>query len=158
MDKMRNVVVFISAIVLIAIVQLGCDSDDGTEGPSTHCSFNYTLPDPANTNPKEFGQTCTANTNCKYNVCLQPNVDGNTTNTKFAFCTRGCDCADDTASRLTTDEKETYTCLYPPGFEGSKHHVVLLCDTVADCQKVDPAWTECKVPTDGGIKKICHAL
>jgi hypothetical protein len=137
-------------------------SDECTYGVCTNCSdvttccdFRYQSPTPG---LKSFGAGCTEDQECVFNVCLKPGAGGNVTNTVFGFCTRGCNCNEDTASQLTDTEKLTLECANPPGNQGGWRHVILQCETLADCREADPRWTDCRVQSDfGTLKKICIA-
>ena len=131
-----------------------CDSANGTDEPATTCSYNYKV---SNAALKDFGQSCTVNTECEFGVCVLPGAAGNIINTDFGYCTRGCNCDNDEDSFLSTDEKDTYTCLDPSGFKGSKRQVVPTCETLADCTAIDPAWTSCALPATGSARKVCQA-
>ena len=140
---------------LAPLAVASCEStSDGSSGPLTQCDFSYKV---KNAGGKDLGVSCTSDSECEYGVCLKPGATGNLTNSQFGFCTRGCDCDDNTDSRIPEDEKDFYSCLYPPGNQGSQHHVVLKCNGVADCTAVDPAWTSCATPSSGGARPICQA-
>jgi hypothetical protein len=132
----------------------GCDSGGGG-GPSTKCQIPVGTEDPTKLS---FGERCTTDQECAFGTCLMPGEPGNITNTKFGFCTRGCDCGDDEASSLTEEEKEEYVCLYTPSPDQHRRHVVLRCDTggVASCTAVDAEYNTCKA--DYGVRKYCQAL
>ena len=106
---------------------------------------------------KEFGESCTTDSECRFGVCLPGDAgDGNRANLlsqTFGYCTRGCDCGT-VETRLSDEEKATYLCLYPPGNEGRWRHVVLRCDSAADCQAFDPRWGRCALPGTG-VTKVC---
>ena len=122
---------------------------------ATCCDFPYKTKKAG----KEFGESCTTNSECAYGKRLLPGEGGNLTNDTFGFCTRGCDCENNAAqSRLTDEEKASYTCIYPPGNEGGWHHVLLLCDSPDDCQDIDPQWTDCYTPSSGTLKRVCQAM
>lgn len=142
--------------LLAPLAFTGCDSggDGGTGGPLTVCDFNYKV---KNATGKEIGQACESDSECEYNVCLKPGATGNLTNAQFGFCTRGCDCNEDVASRIPVEEKDLLSCLYPPGNQGKQHHVVLKCNGVSDCTDVEPAWTSCTTPSSGGARPVCQA-
>jgi len=142
-------------LAVVAFSFAGCDSDGSSSSVTTTCDFNFSNPD---LNKKDFGEACTSGSECAYGVCILPGVDGNLVNDQFGFCSRGCDCENSTASQLSDEEKQNFTCLYPPGFQGRKRHVVPLCGAVTDCTAIDSGWTECRAPTSGGVKPICHAL
>lgn len=125
-----------------------------TGGSLTPCDLSYAV---SNEGGKDFGEPCDQNNECRYGACVKPGTGGNITNDKFGFCSRGCDCDDNAASRLTAEEKTEFTCLYPSGFKAF-HHVLVQCDTVADCQAIDARYTACKMPNTGGVLRVCHAL
>ena len=127
------------------------NGDDG--GPLTVCIYNY-LGEVAG---KDFGESCTSDSECAFGECMQPGDTGNITNDTFGFCTRGCDCNNDEASQLDPDVKEVLECLYPPGNPGSDRHVVIQCTSVDDCTAVDSGWTDCAT-SDGTVQKVCKAL
>ena len=145
----------LTALVAVAVGFMGvaCDSSGSTpdDGPLTTCAYSFTK----GTGTKAFGQACTQDSDCEF-VCIMPGAAGNTTNEKFGFCTRGCDCNNDESSRLTSEQKTTLTCLYPYGDQGANRHVAVRCSTVADCTAVDPGWTECNMP-GVGVNKTCLA-
>lgn len=136
-----------------SVLAVGCDDASGSNGSLTGCDLAFGSSDPTK---KGFGEGCEQNSECEYGVCLKPGVGGNITNTIFGFCSRGCDCEDNTASRLTTDEKEVLDCLYPAGFK-DLHHVVVECANVGECQELDPRWNDCRVADTGNARKVCHA-
>jgi|GEM_PF-1800809 len=103
-----------------------------------------------------YGEACTNNADCLWGECLQTFEGGNLTNQVFGFCTRGCDCGT-TETQLTTDEKEVLMCIYPPGNQRKWAHVVVRCNSLADCQALDPRWTDCRLPSAGGVQAVCHA-
>lgn len=138
-----------STLALVA-----CDSANGTGDPATSCDYNFTV---HNDTLKDIGESCTSNTECGFGVCVLPGASGNIINTQFGYCTRGCNCDNAVASQLTTEEKDTYTCLDPSGFAGKKRQVVPVCETVADCTAIDPAWTSCALPDTGSARKVCQA-
>jgi hypothetical protein len=152
---MRSVVL-VTLAVWGMIGSTGCDSggSSGNGGPLTGCDLSFAV---TNQGGKDFGEACDNNSECRFGACVKPGTGGNITNAKFGFCSRGCDCEDNVAARLTVDEKVVLMCLYPSGFKDF-HHVTVRCDSVDDCKAVDPGWTECKMPDTGGIQRICHAL
>jgi len=129
-------------------------SDTVGGGGATACEFAFALTNPAG---KDFGEGCTTDAECMYNVCVLPDAPGNITNAQFGFCSRGCDCNDDSNSQIPAELKEQFDCLYPSGFP-KRHHIVVECGSVAACQALDPAWTSCETPNTGGARKVCHAL
>jgi hypothetical protein len=144
------------SLTLLAVGGLGaCDSAlGGTDGPLTGCTLSFAE---KSAGGRDFGEACTQDSECRFGACLKPGTGGNITNAQFGFCTRGCDCEDNAASRLSTDEKEVLECLYPSGFK-DLHHVVVECDTVDDCKAISEQWTECKIPDTGSVRRVCHAL
>ncbi len=127
-------------------------------GSATCCEFPYDteLTDPAG-ELLPAGAHCTADAQCATTFCLLPGEDGNITNSLFGFCTRGCNCNDDTASQLSAEDKPSYECLLVSGGQGAWRHVVPSCKTPADCAEHAAGWNACKAPSTGGIKPICHA-
>jgi len=142
-----------SGCLIFGLALGACDSD-GAGGPLTRCDFGFTV---TNQGGKDFGEACSANSECRYGTCLMPGATGNLTNDVFGFCTRGCDCDNAVASRLEGDDRDNFSCLYPPGSQGSKHHVVLQCGAVSDCAAVDPRWNVCQTPSSGGARPVCQA-
>ncbi len=153
------------AIALVALVALlafpACDlfgGDGGSSGPTTTCSY----PTSEGTSGKEMGASCTTNAECATNFCMMPGAAGNLSNEVFGFCSRSCDCNDDAGTRIATEDANLYECVYPAGNQGKNRHVVLECTKLADCQDVDPAWTQCfsgsGIVGIGTIKKICTAF
>ncbi|MEZ4267541.1 MAG: hypothetical protein R3F39_14275 [Myxococcota bacterium] len=122
----------------------GCES-------FTCCDLRFLNPVPGLTG---FGGGCTDDRDCVFQECMMPGDDGNTTNSLFGFCTRGCDC-NGAAAKLSDAEKEDYVCLYPSGF-ASAHHVVIYCKTLEDCLKRDSRWTACGT-APGTTAKVCLA-
>lgn len=102
-----------------------------------------------------FGGGCTDDRECVFQECLLPGEPGNITNSVFGFCTRGCDCNGD-AGQLRPAEMGDYTCLWPEGGK-SVRHVVVQCETLADCVKRDTRWRACRTPLSGGATKVCIA-
>ena len=128
----------------------------GTGGPYTTCTYNYSDGD---TSKKGFGEPCDSDEECAFGECLMPGASGNITNSQFGFCTRGCDCNDDESSRLSTEEKEIYECIYPPTPDQNSRHIVVECREggLAACQAVSSLYTECAT-SDGTARKVCKAL
>ena len=129
------------------------DDPDGTGGSLTQCDLNFS---PGNDALKGFGEGCAQDSECAFAECILPGTPGNITNAVFGFCSRGCDCENDTASQLPDDQKEELDCLYPSGFKNF-HHVVVECANTAECQALDSRWTSCESPSTGGVRKLCHA-
>lgn len=151
---MHRIAALASLILASSLALAACDSDgDGVDGPLTTCDFSFVS---QNASGLDIGERCTANSECEYGTCLMPGANANITNTEFGFCTRGCDCEDNAASQLSSDEAQTFDCIYPSGFK-DRHHVVLLCSSVSDCTAIDSGYTACRAPTTGGVVKVCHA-
>jgi hypothetical protein len=133
----------------------GCDDSDGNGNgaPLTMCDLNFAAENAA---LKGFGRGCEQDSECAFSECLMPGTGGNITNSIFGFCTRGCDCENNTASQLPADKKEELDCLYPAGFR-NMHHVVVECNSVAECQALDPRWNDCRLADSGNARKVCHA-
>ena len=129
-------------------------ADSGYSGPYTVCTYQYPEGDKS---LKGYGEDCTTNEECAHGVCMMPGDSGNITNTQFGFCTRGCDCNDDEASRLTEDEKENYECIYPPTPDQNSRHVVIECTSLDFCLKISDLYTECST-SSGTARKVCKAL
>lgn len=161
------------ALVPFAIAACGDDDEgtpDGTSGGNdadansetqpdgqtgvTSCDFPFVLVD---AEAGVFGEGCESNADCAYGVCMLPGAPGNITNAQFGFCSRGCDCNNDTSSQIPSGEKENFDCLYPSGFVRS-HHIVVECANITNCTALDQRWTDCKLPDSGGARKVCHAL
>lgn len=147
---------------------LGCDSD-GNSGPLSSCFAPIT---PVNAGGKAIGERCTTNDECEYGRCIMPSefagclalsdtfrTNAGLTNSLFGWCTRGCDCNETEDSNLSSEEKQTLYCLYPPGGTGDWRHVAPKCSSLDDCLALDAAYTECKATTCGsdGATKVCHA-
>ena len=161
-----------SAIRVIAAVGLACTgvacetfggssssgstTGGGSSGPYTVCTYNYSNGDTSKTG---FGQPCSSDDECAFGECMMPGDQGNITNTQFGFCTRGCDCNDDESSRLSTEEKEVFECIYPPSPDQNARHIVVECREggLAACQAVSSLYTECSY-SDGTARKVCKAL
>lgn len=126
----------------------------GNGGSLTNCDLSY---EQANPQGKGFAEGCANDNECEFGECLMPGTGGNITNNQFGFCTRGCDCENAVASQIPDGMKEELDCLYPSGFK-DVHHIVVECANAAECQALDPRWTECKTPDTGGVRKVCHAL
>ncbi len=133
----------------VACLNGACAACDST----TCCDLRFTTPIP---NLTAFGGGCTDDRECVFQECMMPGDPGNTTNSLFGFCTRGCDCNGSDAAKLSEEEKKEYACVYPTGF-ASARHVVIYCQTLNDCLTRDPRWTACKSPSSGGLKKVCMA-
>lgn len=147
-----------------ALLMLGCEGFGGGSGsgssgstfsgPYTNCQFAYDMED---SSKAPFGAGCTTDADCAYGACIQPGSTGNITNDQFGFCTRACDCNEDTTSRLSEEEKAKYECIYPSSPAQDYRHVVIECTSLADCTAVDSRWTECSTGT-GTARKVCKAL
>ena len=105
---------------------------------------------------KGFGEGCEKNAECAWGECLEPAEGGNITNAIFGFCTRACDCGT-AETQLSSEQKASLLCIYPPGNERKWSHVVVRCNTVSDCTALDPRWTDCRLPEAGGVQRVCHA-
>jgi hypothetical protein len=122
-----------------------------------------------NAGGKTIGQRCSANSECEYDFCMMPGMAGNGTgefgvasnlpvNTQFGFCSRGCDCNNDTTSRLTDEEKLSQVCYYGPvGSQGKVRFVMAKCTDVSACAGVDSGYSECAKPNGSGTTKACLA-
>jgi hypothetical protein len=135
----------------------GVDTTGGggdTGGSLTGCDWPYSV---VNAAGKQFGEGCTSNAECIYNACVMPGDPGNITNSQVGFCSRGCDCNNDTNAQIPADQKDNFDCLYPSGFV-NRHHIVVECTNLGVCQGLDSRWTECKLPNTGGARRVCHAL
>ena len=161
-----------SAIRVIAAVSLACagiaceafggSSSSGSatggssSGPNTTCTYNYANGDGSK---KGFGEECTSDDECAFGECMMPGDSGNITNAQFGFCTRGCDCNDDDAARLSDEEKEVYECIYPPTPDQNSRHVVVECREggLPACLAVSSLYTECAT-SDGTARTVCKAL
>lgn len=154
---MRHLLNIFAIVVASLLVSAGCDSGTtgGQSGPYTRCDYGIVEKNP---NTGGYSEACESSADCDYGVCLKPGDAGNTTNTAFGFCSRGCDCNDDVNSRLSPDEKlEGWSCLYPTTPAQHKRHVVLQCSSVAQCQTFDARWNACRLPEAGGSRRVCHA-
>lgn len=134
----------------------GSSTGGGSSGPYTTCTYNYSNGD---TSKKGFGEECASDDECAFGECMMPGDSGNITNGQFGFCTRGCDCNDDTASRLSDAEKEVFECIYPPTPDQNSRHIIVECREggIAACQAVSLLYTECST-SDGTARKVCKAL
>lgn len=137
-----------------------CDDVIDTDPPLSVCTYPFALVNPEG---NTLGQGCTLDSECQYGVCMQPGDLGNEAgedaiNTKFGFCTRGCDCNADTDSRLSDEEKVDFLCYVgPPGSQGKLKYVLPRCSTVADCLDYDPNYDTCALPGGSGVFKACVA-
>ncbi len=117
----------------------------------------------------DFGRACTTDADCSHGACILPGMEGNITNNLFGFCSRGCDCDDAAAAKLSSED-ETYHCVYPGGCfigesQGAWRHAALRCSSVEDCQMVDSRYTHCATTdsmtvvedTCGSLRKVCQA-
>jgi len=136
---------------LICIGQT-CQVDPGAS--LTGCDLGFVV---TNAGGKDFGESCTNNSECRFGACIMPGTGGNITNAQFGFCSRGCDCENNTDSRIADEDGTVLLCLYPAGFKDF-HHVTLRCESVEDCKAVDAGWTDCTLPNTGAVRKLCHAL
>lgn len=138
----------------------GCADVIDTDPPLTTCTYGFELLNPEG---KTLGQGCSVDSDCQFGVCMEPGDLGNAPgedaiNSKFGFCTRGCDCNEDTDSRLTDEEKVDFLCYVgPPGSQGKLKYVLPRCQTVADCLDVDPGYDTCALPGGSGVFKACVA-
>ena len=148
----------------------GCDSaggdDDGTGGSTTICGHGYAGEAAAS----DFGEACTADSDCAHGTCLMPGDSGNITNEVFGFCTRGCDCDSGGSSASLSSEDTAYTCVYPGGCDvgtsqGSWRYAAPKCSDVSDCEAIDSRYTDCSTTdrktvvedTCGSLTKVCQA-
>ncbi len=106
---------------------------------------------------KGYGESCAEDSECRHGYCMLPDSDGNITNSRFGFCTRGCDCGG-ADSQLTDQEKlDGFLCLYVSGNQGRWKHVVKKCGEATDCLPLDTQWNACHLPDSGGVYAVCHA-
>ncbi|MGM0574524.1 MAG: hypothetical protein ACQEXJ_02150 [Myxococcota bacterium] len=133
----------------------GEDDDNGGNGPTTTCDYNYQNED---TSKLGIGEECASDDECAFGECMMPGENGNNVNSQFGFCTRGCDCGDE-ASKIADDNDPVFECVYPSGGEGAWRHVVLQCGSESDCQAFASGWNDCSLPPTGTgtIKRICQA-
>jgi len=151
---MRQVaLLFILGLAPLTACDNADDSNGGGGGSVTQCDFAFGNEDTAK---KDFGEGCESDSECAFGVCLKPGTSGNITNSVFGFCTRGCDCENATSSQIPDGEEEVFDCLYPAGAK-TKHHIVVQCANLAECQALDPRWTECSNPSSGNARKVCQA-
>ena len=131
---------------------------DGDNFEGTQCELSY---NESNASGKDFGEACTTNAECQFGECMMPGDTGNITNEVFGFCTRGCDCEDNTAAQIPDELKDGFLdCLYPSDSAGGLkdfHHVVVECSDISACTALAPGWTSCRLPDTGGARKVCHA-
>ena len=135
-----------------ALPGVGDDTGDDT-APLTQCIYSYGV----EVAVKDIGESCAADSECAFGECMMPGDQGNITNSTFGFCTRGCDCDNAESAKIAEADKDVLECLYPPGNQGEDHHVVIDCDSVADCTDIDPGWTECST-SSGTAQSVCKAL
>lgn len=154
MSRLATVLSLAALCAAPLLTTTACDSAGGTSGAATTCDFNFANPDTAK---KDFGESCTSGSECAYGVCILPSTSGNIINTQFGFCSRGCNCNNAAGSSLSAEEKASFTCLDPSGFQGKKRQVVPICGAVSDCTAIDAGWTECAYPESGGAVKVCQA-
>ncbi|MFT5431691.1 MAG: hypothetical protein ACI9OJ_002388 [Myxococcota bacterium] len=153
-------ILFIASIPLMLSCEGGTGGTSGTsgstgnDGPLTVCIYNYSDED---ITKKALGEPCTTDDECSFAECIMPGDTGNESNATFGFCTRGCDCDNDTDARLTTEQKQTLVCHYPAGNQGKDHHVLTRCSSLSDCTALDSRFDECALPSNGGVFKICRA-
>lgn len=144
---------------LVLFVGACDDANGGEDAILTQCDLNFSL---TNQSGKDFGESCTTNQECMFGVCMKPGDPGNITNNQFGFCTRGCDCENNEASQIPAELKEGgLECVYPSDGAGTfkaKHFVAIECTDTAECQDIDPAWTDCRIPDTGSARKVCHAI
>jgi hypothetical protein len=156
---MRRFLLAFAALVSTTAVG-ACDSANdpagsNNNGPLTNCDYGIAV---KNADAGDFSEGCEADADCEFGVCLKPGDPGNMTNVSFGFCTRGCDCGNQTSSRLSSEEQAAgLSCLYPPSPTQHKRHVVYECASVSDCQAFDTRWNACRIPNSGGARKVCHA-
>jgi hypothetical protein len=155
----------------LAFLLSGCDvsgsggdsqgSSTGDDDPLTFCEYSFVV---VNAGGKSIGQSCTSNAECEFGECVLPGSGGNpagddAVNTQFGYCSRGCDCENDTDSRLTDEEKQTLVCYNgPAGTQGKFKHILPRCSSVADCAAFDSGYTSCALPNGSGVFKTCLAL
>ena len=157
------------SIIVAAIVALaGCDAvSDATGiggGSSTTCQYAYG----ASGTAEDFGQACTADSDCAHNVCMMPGENGNITNEVFGFCTRGCDC-DESQDATLAGSDPNYDCVYPGGCyvgtsQGAWRYAAPKCASIDDCLSIDSRYTHCAdtnqmtvVEETCGLHKVCQA-
>ena len=121
-------------------------------GPYTTCAYGYAV---TNESGKEIGEPCTSGDECRYGVCIQPDDPYNDVNDAFGFCSRGCDCNDDPASRLPDEWDGVYLCRYTTGDQGSHRMVQIECRNDGDCQA--HGWTRCSGAISGTARRVCLA-
>ncbi len=131
----------------IAGLSAACDvlgDEDGTDGPSTTCLYNYESVSVVS----DFGEACATDADCNHGVCMQPGDSGNITNSVFGFCTRGCDCDDSTDASLSGSNAD-YSCVYPGGCftgassQGAWRYAAPKCSSLADCTAIDSRYNRC---------------
>lgn len=155
---MRRVLLALTSLLSLSLAATGCDSLGGgstNTGPLTRCDLSIVEKNPGT---GDFLEGCETDADCDFGSCMKPGDGGNLTNTAFGFCTRACDCGEDVASRLSSDEKAArFSCLYPPTPFQHQRHVVMECSGSSQCQEIDARWNACRMPSSGGARAICHA-
>ncbi len=156
------------AVTALFAAALGCESGRNTndvtgssdvDGPLSICKYGYVVTNAAG---KGIGEECNDASECEFGVCIKPGDDGNPTsgseviNTNFGFCTRGCDCDNDTSSRLSDAEKPNFVCYVGPnGSQGKLKYVLPRCTSVSTCASFASGWSDCGLPGGHGTQKAC---
>jgi hypothetical protein len=168
MTTTYRLIVTLAALLFLSLSGgMACDQLTGDDGPTTSCVRGYD----ATVTAQDFGQACTADSECVHGSCLMPNADGNITNNVFGFCTRACDCetsGGDAASIASSDPD--YHCVYPGGCfvgtsQGAWRYAAPKCSDVSDCEAIDARYTDCATTdqktvledTCGSLTKVCQA-
>lgn len=168
MTKTTRLILLLSVTITLPFLgAMGCDQLTGGDGPTTSCERGYDT----TATTQDFGQACTADSECAHGTCLMPGEDGNITNDVFGFCTRACDCetsGGDAASISSSDPD--YHCVYPGGCyvsqsQGAWRYAAPKCSSVDDCQAIDSRYTDCSTTdqktvleeTCGSLTKVCQA-
>ena len=156
---MRHILMTVTSF--LALGAAACDGDSvggGGDEAGTQCELSFSV---SNAAGKDFGQECASDAECKFGECMKPGDKGNITNTKFGFCTRGCDCENSDAARIPDDQKEGgLECVYPSDGAGGLidfHFVAVECVDVAKCQALASGWNDCRIPSTGSARSVCHA-
>lgn len=144
----------------------GTGTDGGDDGPYSICLYSYAGDEAAS----DFGQGCTADTDCAHGTCMMPGDSGNITNDVFGFCTRACHCEAGGVAALMESSDPDYSCVYPGGCyvgqsQGAWRHAAPKCSSVSDCTDIDSRYTDCATTnsttvvedTCGSITKVCQA-